>query len=326
VSTEPARGIHDHPSYKTGARPNDPAKPRLKVAPFLREAATPIHPVTVDDFQSIPFALDKNNLYGVCVPTGFDNFRRLVTQLLTGSRVDATWDDILRWYRTQNPNFDPDHYRDADDQGMNIQEFLGYLQKEGLILGFAEVDFTNEDEVRAAINVFLGLIIAVDLQTAQQNQTTQGYWDYVNSPEWGGHCVVEGAYEDTRDDVISWKSRIKMSAMFRQRQQTEAWVVILPEHVQNPNFRESYDLQKFAQTFEDLTGRPFPVPVTPDPTPAPTPEPVPAPAPVPPQVDSLDVTLNDTEVVKHILKSSHMSKMAPHDWMIYHFRRYFGLK
>ena len=315
---EPATGIHDHPEFKIGACPPVPDRARLKLKPFLKVADLPEHPEAMDDLSPIEFALDKNDTFGVCVPTGFDNFRRLVTQLLTGSRVDASWDDIVAWYRSQNPDFDPNHYDEATDRGMVIQYFLEWLVKQGLILGFAEVDFTNEEELQAAAYTFLGLIIGVNLQTPQQGQTRQGFWDYVpNSGEWGGHCVMLGAYEPGGYDVETWKLRVRMTETFRQKQVTECWAVILPDHVSHPNFRAGMDLEKFAEAYTRITGKDFPIQVPPAPTPTPGPTDGPQP---------LSFQVNDPQVVDRIEKAAartHDGDLA--GWLDHHFRSYFKL-
>jgi hypothetical protein len=255
-------------------------KPTLQLADFLK--VVPDHPIEVDNTQAIggdvAFGLDHNDAFGVCVPTGLDNLRRMVTRLLTGTQVDATWDDIKAWYRSQNPEFDENDPGGPGDQGMVIQDFLAWAVKQGLILGFAKVDPRNDDEVRAAIYLFLGLHCGAVLQQAQQQQTDEGQWDYeAGSPDWGGHCFITVAYEPGPPsdsylaggliDVITWQERVKTTRAWRQMRLGEAYVVLLPEHVQHPGFRYGFDLPKFAAAFTQITGRPFPNVTPPEPPP-----------------------------------------------------------
>jgi hypothetical protein len=251
------------------------AKPTLRLADFLR--AVPAHPITVDNTTSpagdVVFGLDHNDQFGVCVPTGLDNLRRLVTKLLTGTQVDASWDDVQAWYRTQNPDFDERDPGGPGDQGMVIQDFLAWAVKQGLILGFAEVDAKDDEQVQAAIYLFLGLHCGAMLQLAQNAQTDTGRWDYdPDSGRWGGHCIVAPAYEaGALVDVITWRERVATTRAWRQNQLDEAYVVLLPEHVAHPGFRAGFDLPAFAAAFTQLTGRPFPSvpPAPPGPPPHP---------------------------------------------------------
>jgi hypothetical protein len=268
-----AVGVHDHPQQKLGLRPGDPERPALRLRDFVRQV--PDHPIGVDDLNGVVFALDHNDSYGTCVPTGADNLRRLVTQVLTGSRVDATWDEVCAWYRSQNPGFDPtlpEGDPRQEDGGMVIQEFLEYLTREGVILGFAKVDPTDEEEVKAALYLFLGVLNGLDLHVAQQAQTRAGQWDYVaGSPGWGGHCTLSGAYspsDRSAEANITWAQRVEMTTAFLRHQRSEVWVAIFRAHAEHPEFRAGFDLAKYAQAFTDITGRPFPE-VTPAPGPTP---------------------------------------------------------
>jgi hypothetical protein len=268
------------PTRRVGSVRPPVNKPALPFADFLK--AVPEHPIAVDNTDGVTYGLDRNSDFGVCVPTGLDNLRRTVTKLLTGTEVDATWDDIKAWYRSQNPDFDENDPGGPGDQGMAIQDFLAWAVKQGLILGFAKVDPRNDDELQAAIYLFLGLHCGAVLQQAQEEQTDAGEWDYVaGSPDWGGHCFVPVAYETgpltysyetgALIDVITWQERVRTTRAWRQMRLSEAYVVILPEHVQHAGFRAGFDLAKYAAAFTQITGRPFPADVTP---PEPRPRPV----------------------------------------------------
>lgn len=326
----PAVGIHEHAEFKLGRAPKLPDRAKLQFGNFLRAGAIPEHPLSVDDLSDVQYGLDMNDQFGDCVPTGFDNFRRMVTRLLTGTQVNATQEDVFRWYRTQNPNFDPDNYKEADDQGMVIQYFLEELVKEGVILGFAEVDHKNPQEMQAALYTFLGVIGGVDLEVAQQGQTDLGFWDYAGSSEWGGHCVLIGAYTGDSEECITWAQRVRMTAKFMQNQLDEAWVVILPEHVARPDFRAGFDLQKFAWAYEAITGKPFPVQVAPvvipdTPTPAPNPD-GPTPAPDPVVTEGLVVPITDDAVAAKMLHAAQRSDQHTiSEWATHHFKKYFKL-
>jgi len=268
-----------HPTRKGGLRPNNPTKPRLRLTRGLVRQI-PEHPIASDMFGNVSLAMDLNDQFGTCVPTGFDNLRRMVTVLLTGIEQDASKEDIVTWYRTQNPGFDPDLSADDPDQqdgGMVIQDFLSYLTKQGLIVGFAEIDPADDELLKAANYLAMGPYSGVELTNHQvSEQFDEGTWDEVGGYAVGGHCIPSGAYsgaELAEEDCATWQQRIHMTAEFLDRRRSEAWAVIFPDHLTHPGFRKSVDLAAFATAWTEITGRPFPVTVDPDPEPTPTPEP-----------------------------------------------------
>jgi hypothetical protein len=306
-----------HPSRKLGLRPNDPAKPRLQLARMVR--AVPEHPIAADLMDGVGLGLDMNDEFGTCVPTGFDNFRRMVTQALTGAATVASIQDITTWYRTQNPGFNPtlrwDDPRQQDD-GMVIQDFLAWLTRQGLILGFAAVDVRDDEMLKAANYLAMGPINGLDLDQVQVGgQFDAGTWDYdPTAPNAGGHCVPTGAYsgdDRAEEDCATWAARIHMTADFLDRQRSEAWAVLLPEHVQHPGFREHFDLAAFAAAYTAITGRAFPVKVDPD-----------VPVPPAPQPAGRWVHLSPA-VAGRVDRAAHRRGLLAEDWVNDHFQHYF---
>lgn len=287
--TEPG-GIHFHPERKGGLRPNDPFKPRLLLRSTGAVRQVPEHPLAADLFGGVRLVMDLNNVAGTCVPTGFDHFRRMATQLLTGTAVEAAEHDIVTWYRTQNPQFDPGGTADdvgpgsQADQGMIIQDFLAWLTRHGLILGFAAISVGDDEMLKAAAYLAMGPINGLTLTEAQVGgQFDAGTWDEAGGAVVGGHCVPTGAYtaaDQAEEDAASWQRRVHMTAAFLDRRRDEAWAVILNEHVTHPGFRAGFDLAQFAQAFEGITGRPFPVTIPPGPAPV-GPPPFPSQSPWP---------------------------------------------
>lgn len=285
----------DHPTRKLGRRkPSN--KPALLLADVLT-GVTPTHPAAADHIGTNEFGLYKNDTYGDCGPTGVANCVRLVTAGLLGTEVQPSLADVLDLYKRLNPDFDPDHpYDDGTypgDNGVVLQDMLDELLRNGIgdgkggvikPLAFAKVDVSNDDELDAAVSIFGAVLWGVDLETAQQAQTDVGTWDYKRSGEWGGHCVVNGAYEGSYEDVITWAERVRTTLAFRRYQLEEAWVIVWPWNVDHPAFQQGVDLAALAAAYKALTGKTLPVPVPPTPVPpTPTPEPpAPTPEPTPP--------------------------------------------
>lgn len=292
----------DHPTMKLGRLPAV-NQPTLKLVDFL--TSIPTHPIA-DPPPDIAWPMDLNDQVGDCVVAGIDHTLQVVHASLGVPYTNMNDAQLIDFYRTQNPGFnlnDPDHGPgSSDDGGMVVQWALTEAVRRGMLLGFAAVDPKNEEQVKAATYLGLGVVTGEDLQVAQQHQTT---WDYVpGSPSWGGHCTTWVGYRGTPDtDVtVSWGKAVDMTQAFVSNRVGEAWFVITQAHVDHPNFRNHFDLQAFADAYSQITGKAFPVPVPPRPVPpppapvpppppppappAPVPPPAPAPpAPVPPQPD-----------------------------------------
>ncbi len=279
-----AVGIHEHPSLKLGLKPADHRRKALSLGDFLT-GVVPAHPASVDYFAGITFGMYGNDKYGVCGPTSVANSRREITSRLSGTMKAPSQDDVFDLYkRSGNPNFNPT--TGADDNGVNMQDMLQAVLAGGIggvkCLGFAKVDVSNVDELKAAVAIFGFLLYGVDLEVAQQSQPS--VWDYKNSGAWGGHAILGGAFESNPEglDVITWAQRVRMTDAFVSHQLGEAWAVIWPEHLSDKGFLAGVDLHAFAAAYEGMTGNKFPVVIPPTPPPAPTPPPTPTP-PLPAQ-------------------------------------------
>lgn len=269
------------PGRRLGRRPHDPDRPVLRLAPALT-GVTLTHPPTVDHLSKVTgWGTLGNDRYGDCGPAMVEHDRMLVTAYLAGAPIPPDVNAVYDLYRRSgNPNFP------RDDNGVVLADMLSQVAKGGIggtkCLAYAKVDVTNLDEVRAAIAIFGGLHLGVDMQIAQQAQTNAGGpWDYQPSGVWGGHAVLAGLY--TSDSVVrhsdvsvvTWGMVLGTTDAFWARQVAEAWVVIWPEHLGSVAFQQGVDLAALAAAYKTLTGRVFPT-VTP---------------PVPPSGDAADRVL-----------------------------------
>lgn len=266
------------PARALGRRPPKNA-PALRLGTYLT-GVVPAHPAAADHFAEVgDWGLYENDQFGVCGPTSAANQRKLITRYLTGSESKPSQDDVFDLYRRSgNPGFDP--ATGADDNGVDMQTMCEALVAGGIgsvrALGFAQVNHTNLDEVRAAIAIFGSVLLGVNLETAQQTQTDQHIWDYQRSGEWGGHAVLAGRYSTSPQPdlgldevgVVTWAEVVDATDAFLAHQLEEAWVVIWPEHLGSRVFLEGVDLPALADDYRALTGRPFPGAV-PEPSPRP---------------------------------------------------------
>lgn len=211
----------------------------------------------VDFAPDYSYPMDENDRIGDCVVAGFDHLRQAVTGLLTGTQKNFTTAEIEAFYKTQNPNFP------AEDNGMDIQTFLECLQAGKHIIGFARIDHANEQLMKSATYLGLGIMTGVQLQQAQEAQFP-GQWDYVaGSPILGGHCVPSVGYNNSPDilDVVSWGRLLGATQSFFGHQCDEAWFVLMQEHVDHPSFRNHFDVAGFATAVSEITGGKISMPV-----------------------------------------------------------------
>jgi hypothetical protein len=277
-----AKNIHSILGFAKGKR-----TPSKRVSVPFGNFITSIPPSPLVDYSpNYIYPMDGNDAVGDCVVAGWDHFRQVVTGLLTGTQQNFTQDQIWSFYKTQNPNFDPNGISTTNgpgssaDAGMDIQTFLEYLVAQKYILGFASIDYTNEAEFKAAVYIGLGVITGVVVRDIQMNQYNQGTWDYVvSSPVDGGHCVPFIGYLGQPSDqvtCVTWARLINCTQAFITNQMDEAWFILTQAHVDHPGFRNNFNLAAFSQSVSDITNGKviIPVPTTP-PTPTPTPAPWP---------------------------------------------------
>lgn len=278
-------------SVKFGRRAPKRA-PALKLGPILT-GRVPTHPTSEDYLSKLAnWQMLGNDQYGDCVAVTWANVRRLMSAELGGHETYPTLQQVEALYKTQNPNFP------RDDNGMDIQTCLEYLVNTGgpdgvKAVAFAQVDYTNLDEVKAALAIFGYVWTGINVQTANMQQFQNGQpWDYSpRSQIEGGHSIVSGGYlGQTKNDVrfITWAAETAFTDNFWSHLVEEAWVVIWPEHLGSAAFLQGVDLSALAADYQALTGKILPVPApTPTPTPTPTPAPTPSPIDIGPGVQQI---------------------------------------
>lgn len=314
----------DRSHLPLGKRPakNAPALHFGQFACNLSGSPLPSYPSS-DQAPNLTWPMDDNDQWGDCVVAGVDHALQAIYTQLGFSRANWTDAEILAYYRTQNPDFDPTSPTNgpgsAADGGMDIQTFLEYLVAQKVILGFARVDATSTGELEAAIYVGLGMVTGETLQVAQQSQDV---WDYVaGSDVWGGHCTVSVGYA-TNEQLVTWGEVLAMTPAFVAHQVEEAWFVLTQAHVDHPSFRGGFDLAGFAAAYKEITGDDFPVPVPPSPTPPPGPGPTPVPPPTP-QPHLVSWSTDDETLAGHIQRAAARHQEDEPTWITNHLDAYF---
>ena len=245
----------------------DPKRsPSLKLAGFIR--AVPDHPLSEDYLANLSnWQMLGNNKYGDCAWVAWANSRRFLSYLLGGKEDYPTLKQVLDGYKTQNPGFP------TQDDGTDVQTMLEYLNKTGgpdgvKLVAFASVDTSNLEEVKAALYIFGGLLLGIEVQVENQQDFADGKpWDYhADGQVEGGHAVLAGGYLGKSEDdvrIITWGAETGLTDRFWKNlvncPSGECWCLIWPEYIGTKQFAEGIDLPALKAAYQDITGRPFPV-------------------------------------------------------------------
>lgn len=243
----------------------------IKFADILK--ALPSHPISEDYLSSLThWQMLGNDIYGDCAAVSWANSRRFISTLLNKEEYPDL-NEVLQLYQTQNPDFP------NDDNGMDMQTMLEYLNKSGgpdgvKLVAFASVNTSNLDEVKAALYIFGGILLGIEVQNANQTDFDNGVvWDYHSGqPVEGGHAVLAGGYlgkfnSDVR--FITWGAETGMTDSYWENlvdnSNGEAWILIWPENLGTKQFVEGIDMATLALDYQVITGKVLPVPPTPTP-------------------------------------------------------------
>lgn len=311
-----------HQILKTGRR-SPKNHPALALGRLLTGTLPP-HPADADYLAALGggWKMLGNDQYGDCVAVTWSNERRLVTTTLTATPNYPPIDQVIEFYKTQNPDFP------QQDDGMEIQTALEYLVKQGgpdgvKAVAFAKVDFASPDEVKAAIAIFGSVWTGINVQDDQQDQFSNGDpWDWnVNGEVEGGHSIVTGGYGapgkaalggDER--FITWAQETSFTDRFWKDGVEEAWVVIWPEHFGSQAFLQGVNIDQLASDYQAITGKTLPVPA-PSPTPVPVPVPVPTPEPAAAADADMAAAVRTYLAHKHVIAETQAMAAAGAAWL-----------
>jgi hypothetical protein len=278
---------------KLGRLPNDPEKPRLKLTPRI-DTTVPAPPALVDwlsEVQSWP--MYGNDRWGDCVWAMIGHAIEAYTTYGKGATVTLSDEAVLKGY-SDVTGFDPgagppDH--NPTDQGTVIQDALNYWKKTGVgghkILAFAQVDHTNPDEIKAALNVFGALLVGVAFPASAMDQFDNHQpWDVVRNDGGieGGHAVQVGhaQTDGVEYESVTWAAIEGITSAWWSKYVEECWIAITDDWLTTAGTSpQGVDLYGLGEDLASLTGEPNPFP-QPTPGPTPTPDPGPSPTPQPP--------------------------------------------
>lgn len=212
-----------------GRTPHVPDKRDLRLKHYLTSLTSV--PASVDNSGAVKkWLMLLNDRLGDCVPAGLLHAIMLWTHKASGvKRFTATNTEALSTYEAVG-RYVPG--QPSTDLGCNERAALNYWRKTGVaghkISAYAAVNPKNPDELRACVYWFGMSYLGVNLQQAQESQTT---WDHVpGAPYVGGHCVILVAMDSLGNGkVVSWGRVYDVTWAFLVAQCEEAWAVLSPD-------------------------------------------------------------------------------------------------
>ena len=242
----------------------------------IHNGIVPHHPPYVDYLAHLggQWNMLGNERAGDCVSVTWANFRRLVTATLTNRTVYPNQDQVWQFYRTQNPNFDPNNGNNngpgsSADGGMVIQEALNDLHQNGgpdgtKIVAFARINVANPDEVKAAIAILGAVWTGIDVYDNNESEFSQEQpWQFIPGTQLlGGHSVLTGGFGTTLglatqltgdEKFITWADETSFTDHYWASAVREAWAVIWPEHLGTRGFEKGIDGNRLRKLYRQFT-------------------------------------------------------------------------
>ena len=197
----------------------------------------PAAPAKVYREYKIPenlWGMDANDRIGDCTCAAVAHLLMLAT-IHTGSIVIPSTQQVVDMYSAVSGY---NQQTGANDNGAVISDVLNYWQTTGLdghkILGWAQIDHTNIEEVKQAIWLFGGVDIGVQLPNSAMSQFDAGQaWDIVD-PDGGidgGHCVCLFGYGSDGCTCVTWGQTQQMSWAWFSKYCDEAYAIITSDWI-----------------------------------------------------------------------------------------------
>ena len=249
-------------TYRLGRLPNDPSKPRVKLAAHLTAAAPP--PASVS-WEAVPaWGILGNQDWGDCTCAGDGHIAEILTFYGQATETVVTDTEALAAYSAIsgfNPNAGPPG-NNPTDQGASVQDALGYLRSPGMagvkINAFAEVNVSNLAEIQTACAELGPLSAGVNLPAIAQQQFSDGQpWDVVADDGGieGGHCVVLCGYDQEYLYFVTWGQVQKATYAWWARYGEEIWAVVSADWVSaQGSDPDGVNLASLGAEFAELTG------------------------------------------------------------------------
>lgn len=233
----------DHSNMKLGKLAKQNHSDTLRLAEYLTSSLPA--PAPSKDWASkvTNWGMMANDSWGDCAWAGVGHGILLHTTY-AGNPValgDATIVGAYAAATGFNPNAGPPG-NNPTDQGTVLTQALDYWKNTGVgghkILGWAEVNPKNDDEVKTAIDLWGYLYLGAQLPL---NAQTQAKWDVAPNAasdpnaepgSWGGHCII-CPYYDGPDErkFVTWGALKDLTREWFKTYVDEVYVVITEDWI-----------------------------------------------------------------------------------------------
>lgn len=185
---------------------------------------------------SIAKQMFGNDEIGDCTCAGLANLRILFTSH-TGKISIPTLQQVVSLYSAIT-GYIPGN--ESTDNGAAMTDVLNYWQTKGFvgnkILGWAQIDHTNETDRQLAVDLFGATYVGVQLPASAQDQFIEGqecHFEVISgSPIEGGHCIIHPGYGATGGAYVTWANWfVKASTAWEQTYIDEEYVVITQDWI-----------------------------------------------------------------------------------------------
>ncbi len=227
--------MNDQSQMRLGRKAIKTDSRTLRLNKFL--AAFPTPPASADWTAGVTnWGMMLNDTLGDCTIAGIGHAVQVWTAN-TGGMVTVPDATIESYYEKWDGYVPGDASTDSGGVELDV---LTNWRKQGLdghaLLGFADPNFRDLDEVRTAIDLFGGVYIGLNLPLSAQNQTiwdapTERMSDRDWPGSWGGHAVFVPAYDVTGFTCITWGTLQKMTVGFWDEYVDEAHALLSPDWI-----------------------------------------------------------------------------------------------
>lgn len=183
----------------------------FKLKKLLLPGALPAPPVMVDWSVKLPtdVGMFKNDVVGDCAEAECGHMIQVWTSN-ESTTVTPTDDDIIAAYSAIT-GYDPGDA--STDKGTILLDALNYWRQTGIaghkIGAYVQVDHTNIQEVKTALDLFGGLCTGAALPVSAQSAIGSS-WSQVSQNDigtWGGHALCACAYDEYGITYLTWGKR-----------------------------------------------------------------------------------------------------------------------
>ena len=223
---------------KLGRQPKRSDQRTFKLSKYLKMSELPAAPPAVDWTKAVPqYGMLLNDQLSDCVIAGMMH-EAMTWQANAGSPiVQPSEAEVIAAYSAIG-GYDPSN--PSTDQGCNMLNALNYWRNTGISIGgqtnqiaaFAEVDLTNDAEVKAALWLFGGLFTGFQMPESAENASSWtvpsgGLHGKGKPGTWGGHCAPLAAEDGSGGfQAITWGELMPAAQNFVADYCDEAYAVL----------------------------------------------------------------------------------------------------